>query len=133
MTIWLAVTADRFELPLAVEDSAVELAKRMGVSRRNIYKKLSDEQGGRILEGYAVRKVDEDDAEKIEGGTMTMPDTEDYFVFDRTGTPHVVVAVKAEISGDCPQSGNRAGGRSAWAGQHQVRKVGRKRDKGGAA
>ena len=24
---------------------------------------------------------------------MTMPDTEDYIVFDRTGTPYVVVAV----------------------------------------
>ena len=40
-------------------------------------------------------------------GAMTMPDTEDYFVFDRAGTPHVVVAVKAEIGGDGPQSGNR--------------------------
>lgn len=44
---------------------------------------------------------------KIEGGTMTMPDTEDYFVVDRAGTPHVVVAVQTEIGGDCPQSGNR--------------------------
>ena len=35
--------------------------------------------------------------------------TEDYIVFDRTGTPHVVVAVKTEIGGDCPQSGNREG------------------------
>ena len=42
---------------------------------------------------------------KIEGGRM--PDTEDYFVIDRTGTPHVVVAVKTEIGGNCPQSGNR--------------------------
>jgi hypothetical protein len=32
---------------------------------------------------------------------MTMPDTED---FDRTGTPHVVVAVKTEIGGNCQQS-----------------------------
>ena len=38
---------------------------------------------------------------------MTMPDTEDYIVFDRTGTPHVVVAVKTEIGGNCQQSGNR--------------------------
>ena len=35
------------------------------------------------------------------------PDTEDYIVFDRTGTPHVVVAVEAEIGGNCQQSGNR--------------------------
>lgn len=38
---------------------------------------------------------------------MTMPDTEDYFVFDRTGTPHVVVPVQTEVGGNCPQSGNR--------------------------
>ena len=36
-------------------------------------------------------------AEKDGGRTMTMPDKEDYIVFDRTGTPHVVVAVKTEI------------------------------------
>jgi len=29
-------------------------------------------------------------------GVGTMTDTEDYIVFDRTGTPHVVVAVKTE-------------------------------------
>ena len=38
---------------------------------------------------------------------MTMPDTEDYFVFDRTGTPHVVGAVKTEIGVDCQENGNR--------------------------
>ena len=36
-----------------------------------------------------------------------MTNTRDYIVFDRTGTPHVVVAVKTEIGGDCPQNGNR--------------------------
>ena len=38
---------------------------------------------------------------------MSMTDTEDYIVFDRTGTPHIVVAVKTETSENCPQSGNR--------------------------
>ena len=28
---------------------------------------------------------------------MTMPDTEDYIVFDRTGTSHMVVAVKHDV------------------------------------
>ena len=36
-----------------------------------------------------------------------MTDTENYIVFDRTGTPQVVVSVKTEIGGVCPQSGNR--------------------------
>ena len=30
-----------------------------------------------------------------------------YLIIDRTGTPHMVVAVKTEIDGNCPQSGNR--------------------------
>lgn len=38
---------------------------------------------------------------------MTKPDTEDYFVFDRTGTLHVVVPVEIEIGGDCQESGNQ--------------------------
>lgn len=37
---------------------------------------------------------------------MTTPDTEDYIIFDRTGTPHVVVAVETEIGGNRQQSGN---------------------------
>ena len=40
-------------------------------------------------------------------GGRRMTDTENYIVFDRTGTPQVVVAVKTEIGGVCPQSGNR--------------------------
>ena len=40
-------------------------------------------------------------------GEHKMTNTRDYIVFDRTGTPHVVVAVKTEIGGNCPQSGNR--------------------------
>lgn len=36
------------------------------------------------------------------GGGMT--DTEDYIVFDRTGTPHVVVAVKTENGGNCQEA-----------------------------
>lgn len=36
-----------------------------------------------------------------------MTDTEDYIVFDRTGTPHVVVAVKTEIGGNCRRDGKR--------------------------
>ena len=40
-------------------------------------------------------------------GDLNKTDTEDYFVFDRAGTPHVVVAVKTEIGGDCQQNGNR--------------------------
>lgn len=34
--IWLAVTADKYELPLAVADSGAELAKKLKVSRNTI-------------------------------------------------------------------------------------------------
>jgi hypothetical protein len=42
-----------------------------------------------------------------EKGEHRMTDTRDYIVFDRTGTPHVVVPVKVEIGGNYPQNGNR--------------------------
>lgn len=33
---WLAVTADEYELPLAVEDTAAALARRLGVSEDTV-------------------------------------------------------------------------------------------------
>ena len=33
---WLAVTADEYELPLAVEDTAAALARRLGVSENTV-------------------------------------------------------------------------------------------------
>lgn len=33
---WLAVTADEYELPLAVEDTAAVLARRLGVSEDTV-------------------------------------------------------------------------------------------------
>lgn len=34
--LWLAVTADEYELPLAVEDTAAALARRLGVSGNTV-------------------------------------------------------------------------------------------------
>ena len=36
-SIWLLVTPDKYELPVIVADSAVELAKRAGVTPNTIY------------------------------------------------------------------------------------------------
>lgn len=36
MTIWMAVTTDKYELPIAVADTADELAKLVGVANRNL-------------------------------------------------------------------------------------------------
>lgn len=39
--LYLAVTNDEYELPLAVADSVVELSKMIGVSCANIYSNIS--------------------------------------------------------------------------------------------
>lgn len=40
-SVWLMVTADKYELPVAVADTAEELARIVGVSSRNIYSVVS--------------------------------------------------------------------------------------------
>lgn len=49
--IWLAVEADKYELPLAVAETATELGEMVGVSwhtiRNCIYKGYAGEQSGR--------------------------------------------------------------------------------------
>lgn len=39
--IWMAVTPDKYELPVAVADSAIELGKKLGVSKNTIYSCIS--------------------------------------------------------------------------------------------
>ena len=34
--LWLAVTADEYELPLVIEDTAAALARRLGVSENTV-------------------------------------------------------------------------------------------------
>lgn len=34
--LWMAVTADEYELPLAVEDTAAALARRLGISEDTV-------------------------------------------------------------------------------------------------
>ena len=68
---WLAVTADEYELPLAVEDTAAALARRMGVSEdtvRVMEYRGKNERYRRTKKGpmpgfgtrYKVRKVEVD-------------------------------------------------------------------------
>lgn len=40
MMVWVAVTPDRYELPIAVGDSARELAQMLGVSTQSIFKTI---------------------------------------------------------------------------------------------
>lgn len=68
---WLAVTADEYELPLAVEDTAAVLARRLGVSEdtvRVMEYRGKNERYRRTKKGpmpgfgtrYKVRKVEVD-------------------------------------------------------------------------
>ena len=69
--LWLAVTADDYDLPLAVENTAAELARRLGVSEdtvRVMEYRGKNERYRRTKKGpmpgfgvrYKVRKVEVD-------------------------------------------------------------------------
>lgn len=69
--LWLAVTADEYELPLTVEDTAAALARRLGVSEdtvRVMEYRGKNERYRRTRKGpmpgfgtrYKVRKVEVD-------------------------------------------------------------------------
>lgn len=69
--LWLAVTADEYELPLAVEDTAAALARRLGVSEntvRTMEYRGKNERYRRTKKGpipgfgtrYKIRKVEVD-------------------------------------------------------------------------
>lgn len=44
--VWLKVTTDKYELPVAVADSAAELASLVGVKECNIYSSMSHVKNG---------------------------------------------------------------------------------------
>ena len=54
MTIWLAVTPDKYEHPLALEPTCTELAKIMGVSAAAISRKYPEAN----LTRFGVRVVE---------------------------------------------------------------------------
>ena len=54
--LWLAVEADEYELPLAVADSARELAEKCGTTKHNIESFVSKQCNGRIS-GIKYMKV----------------------------------------------------------------------------
>lgn len=69
--LWMAVTADEYELPLVVEDTAAALARRLGVSEntvRTVEYRGKNERYRRTKKGpmpgfgtrYKVRKVEVD-------------------------------------------------------------------------
>lgn len=61
--LWLKVTKDEYELPLAVGNSASDLARQVGVSRSTIISVMSNakKRGGRCC--YVKVEVDDDGKE----------------------------------------------------------------------
>ncbi|GAA6481423.1 hypothetical protein K250101E9_41860 [Enterocloster aldenensis] len=52
MTLYMAVTTDRYELPIAVERSAECLAGKMGTTRNSIYSQVCRNRKGDAGRGY---------------------------------------------------------------------------------
>lgn len=48
MTLWMEISQDRYELPLAVATSAKELARMVGSTPSIIYSELSQFRAGRL-------------------------------------------------------------------------------------
>lgn len=51
--LWLAVTPDKYELPLAVAESAGKLAMILGITRENVIDSCIKERSGK----YSGRKI----------------------------------------------------------------------------
>lgn len=56
MTLYLAVTADKYELPICVETTIDNIARRMGVTRNTVAVGISRGRSGSRY-GFAFRKV----------------------------------------------------------------------------
>ena len=54
--LWLAVEADKYELPIAVADSARELGEMMGSNKHNVETFVCKQSNGRI-NGFKYIKV----------------------------------------------------------------------------
>lgn len=57
--LWLAVTADKYELPLAVADSAAELGRMFGMKKNSIIGAVSKQRDGSIS-GRKFLKIEND-------------------------------------------------------------------------
>ena len=54
--LWLAVEADKYELPLYVADSARELAEKFGTTKHNVETFVCKQSNGR-MNGFKYIKV----------------------------------------------------------------------------
>ena len=57
--LWMAVTADRFELPLCVEESATILARKLHTTESTVRARKLRQNSGKIC-GYRIVAVEEE-------------------------------------------------------------------------
>lgn len=60
MTVWMEITLDEYELPVAVADTSFELARMRGVEKRTVLKYLWKWKNGKMPR-CKYRKVEIDD------------------------------------------------------------------------
>lgn len=65
MTLYVKVTDDKYELPIAVADSAGELAKMLGVKKNTVLTKISHGRQG-IRTTYHRVEIDDTEVEEWE-------------------------------------------------------------------
>lgn len=67
MTLYVAVTADKYELPLAVSDSAKELGELLGRHRAEVYSQMSRKAVSKTKHNgfrYKIIKVEIDEEDE---------------------------------------------------------------------
>ena len=57
MIVYMKVTRDKYELPVAIADTVGELAKMTGASKETIFSNISHQKRGSIRKG-SFKKVD---------------------------------------------------------------------------
>lgn len=59
--LWLAVTADKYELPIFVEDTAQQLANKLGITSSTVIASVTRNKTGKNIGRKIVRvNIDED-------------------------------------------------------------------------
>lgn len=66
MIVYMKVTRDKYELPIAVADSVRELSRMTGATENSIWSNITHQKKGRIKRG-SFKRVDIGEMEETEG------------------------------------------------------------------
>jgi hypothetical protein len=67
MKLYLAVTADEYELPIAVEETCAELARRFGITNASLLSTLSHGDSTGRYSGHKFIRIEVEDDEDRTG------------------------------------------------------------------